>query len=188
MMTNADPTPAKALSLALSRLDQPLSQPLQAAIHHLSTTLRNNSPAINDEIRQIVAQDARLSHLYQDAYDELEAQYQSQERSKSFDLLFPRETDWWNRFIQIVSANDSVFAARQTFQGIESQRRSRSKEDFWEKGDRIVVMAAGGAFLGGAIAHLLTGNQFTAIGAILGALLAALYGWYIGFGKINSNS
>jgi hypothetical protein len=36
-------------------------------------------------------------------------------------------------------------------------------------------MIAGGAFLGGAIAQIP--------GAIGGAAIAALYGWYIGFGK-----
>lgn len=187
MMTNADPTPAKALILAMSRLDQPLPHHLQDAVHHLNTTLRNNSPSLNDEIRQLVTQDSHLQQLYTAAYDELEAQYQKQERSKSIDLTFPRETDLWDKFIQVVSANDSALAARQTLQGVISQHRSRSKEDFWEKGDRIVVMAAGGAFLGGAIAHLLTGSEFTAIAAILGALLAAIYGWYIGLGKTNSD-
>lgn len=169
MMTNADPTPAKALILAMSRFGQPLPHHIQAAIHHLTVTLRNNHASINDEIRQLVAQDPHLHQLYTAAYDELEAQYQNQERSKSFDLAFPRETDLWDRFIQIASANDSVLAARQTLQGINAQHRTRAKANFWEIGDRIVVMMAGGAFLGSLIAQIP--------GAIVGALIAGIFGW-----------
>lgn len=43
----------------------------------------------------------------------------------------------------------------------------------WDKADRIAVMTAGGAALGAAIAQLP--------GAILGLLIAAGYGYYIGF-------
>ncbi|MBE9013619.1 hypothetical protein IQ250_25870 [Pseudanabaenaceae cyanobacterium LEGE 13415] len=186
MMTNADPTPAKALILALSRLDQPLSQPLQEAVHQLMMTLRNNSPRINDEIRHLVEQNSHLKKLYEDAYEELETHYQQQERMKNVDIVFPREVDPWDRFIQIVTADDPVLAARQTLQQPNSHT-SNSRETVWDKSDRIAVMTAGGAFLGGAIVHLLAGNAFVAVGAIGGALLAALYGWYIGFGKIKSN-
>jgi hypothetical protein len=186
MMTNADPTPAKAFILALSRLDQPLSQPLQEAVHQLMTTLRNNSSRINDEIRQLVEQNSHLKRLYDDAYDELEVHYQQQERSKRIDLVFPREANPWDRFIQIVTADDPVLAAQQTLQYPDSQP-SNPKETSWDKSDRIAVMTAGGAFLGGAIAHLFTGNPFVAVGAIVGALLAAIYGWYISFGKMKSD-
>ena len=46
------------------------------------------------------------------------------------------------------------------------------------RSDRLVVIIAGGAALGSAIAQLP--------GAIVGAILAAGYGWYISFGKTQS--
>jgi ABC-type glucose/galactose transport system permease subunit len=49
---------------------------------------------------------------------------------------------------------------------------------FWDKADRIAVVIAGGAALGGAIAQIP--------GAIVGAGLAAAYGWYISFAKTKS--
>ncbi|WP_404785900.1 hypothetical protein [Altericista sp. CCNU0014] len=49
---------------------------------------------------------------------------------------------------------------------------------FWDKADRIVVMTIGGASIGGAIGLVH--------GAIVGATVAALYGWYIGFAKTKS--
>jgi hypothetical protein len=49
---------------------------------------------------------------------------------------------------------------------------------FWDKADRIVVMTIGGASIGGAIGLIP--------GAIAGATVAALYGWYIGFAKTKS--
>jgi hypothetical protein len=48
-------------------------------------------------------------------------------------------------------------------------------ERFWDKADRIVVMTAGGAALGSAIGQIPR--------ALVGAIFAALYGWYIGFAK-----
>jgi hypothetical protein len=50
---------------------------------------------------------------------------------------------------------------------------SEKDKIFWDKCDRIAVMTAGGASLGGAIAPIP--------GAIVGGAVAAGYGWYIGF-------
>jgi hypothetical protein len=47
----------------------------------------------------------------------------------------------------------------------------QSAPGFWDKADRIVVMVAGGAALGSAIAQIP--------GAIVGATLAGSYGCYI---------
>jgi ABC-type xylose transport system permease subunit len=58
---------------------------------------------------------------------------------------------------------------------IENNSEEEKKKIFWDKTDRIAVMTVGGAALGGAIGLIP--------GAIAGATVAALYGWYIGFGK-----
>ncbi len=176
MMTNADPTPAKALILAMSRFDQPLPHSIQTAVNHLSITLRDNRSSINDEIRQLVAQDPHLHQLYTAAYDELESQYQNQERSKSLDAVFPRETELWDKFVQIASANDSVLAARQTLQSIATaQHKPRTRrlswDEFWDRSGRAILFAYSGGFVGAIIGQLP--------GAILGAILTAILGWFI---------
>jgi hypothetical protein len=58
------------------------------------------------------------------------------------------------------------------------QHSPANSSAFWDKSDRLVVMIAGGAALGSAIAQLP--------GAVVGAILAAGYGWYISFGKTKS--
>jgi ABC-type xylose transport system permease subunit len=58
---------------------------------------------------------------------------------------------------------------------IENNSEEEKKKIFWDKTDRIAIMTVGGASLGGAIGLIP--------GAIAGATVAALYGWYIGFRK-----
>ncbi|MER3433274.1 MAG: hypothetical protein C4288_07560 [Leptolyngbya sp. ERB_1_1] len=53
---------------------------------------------------------------------------------------------------------------------MDAPERNSAQSNFWEKGDRIVAIIAGGAFLGGTIAQVP--------GAIVGSILAAIYGWY----------
>lgn len=50
---------------------------------------------------------------------------------------------------------------------------------FWDQADRIAVMTAGGAAIGGSIAQ--------APGAVVGALIGASYGWYLSISKKNSS-
>jgi hypothetical protein len=57
-------------------------------------------------------------------------------------------------------------------------KASIDKSDFWDKADRIAVMTAGGAALGGAIAMVP--------GAVALGLFAGAYGYYIGFVKPKS--
>lgn len=45
------------------------------------------------------------------------------------------------------------------------------KIDKWKRGDRILVLGSGGAFLGVLIAQLP--------GAVAGGLLASVYAWWI---------
>jgi hypothetical protein len=61
---------------------------------------------------------------------------------------------------------------------VEQAKNSTDKSDFWEKTDRIAVMIAGGAALGGAVAMVP--------GAVALGLLAGAYGYYIGFVKTKS--
>jgi hypothetical protein len=72
----------------------------------------------------------------------------------------------------LLPANDWVAAAKQLVNNINLPQ---TPAQFWDKTDRIVVMTGGGMAIGGAIAQLP--------GAIIGGILAAGYGWYIGFGQ-----
>jgi hypothetical protein len=46
----------------------------------------------------------------------------------------------------------------------------QKQTDFWQRGDRIIALASGGAFLGVLVGQIP--------GAIVGGLLAAFYAWF----------
>jgi ABC-type xylose transport system permease subunit len=50
--------------------------------------------------------------------------------------------------------------------------QTTEKSNFWERSDRVMAMASGGAALGAMVGQIP--------GAIIGAALAAAYGWYSG--------
>lgn len=55
----------------------------------------------------------------------------------------------------------------------------KASSKFWDKADRVVVMTAGGAAIGGAIAQIP--------GAIVGMLIGSSYGWYVAFSRRSSS-
>jgi hypothetical protein len=173
-MTTFDPIPGKALLVVIAQSEN-LSTELKAKIHRLSTPWKTHQPDVNDQIRNLISQDRHLQKLYQDAYDTLEGQYQNQQRAKTLDVSFPPEEDLWDTVSQVLSDPDPFKTARRVVHIRQAQSLNTAQSRFWEKSDRIAVMLAGGAFLGGVIAQIP--------GAISGAAIAALYGWYIGFGK-----
>lgn len=91
--------------------------------------------------------------------------------------------------IQILSINDATKideVQEQVAQSrLQQERREIAQESplssnprSWDKADRVAVVIAGGAALGGAIAQIP--------GAIIGATLAAVYGWSISFARTKS--
>ncbi len=174
----ADPTPAKALLLALTRCDR-LSPERQQHLHAIGQALANpqSNGHVNDQIRDFVHQDPRLAAYYTEAYDYLQADYQTQERAKGFDFAVPPAWDLsLDHLIQTFSAANSITSARHILQSVKRP----TAEGFWDKSDRLVVFLMGGAFLGSAIGQLLGAIL---LGAILGIVIAGCYGWYISFSK-----
>ena len=58
---------------------------------------------------------------------------------------------------------------------VDLDREGADSPRFWDKADRLMVVTVGGAALGGSIAGVY--------GAVIGAILAAGWGWYITFRK-----
>lgn len=51
-----------------------------------------------------------------------------------------------------------------------NNQASNLNEDVWDRGEQMIALASGGAFLGGLIAQ--------APGAVIGAFLGATFGWF----------
>jgi ABC-type glucose/galactose transport system permease subunit len=56
-----------------------------------------------------------------------------------------------------------------------SKRSPQPTTEFWAKADRLAVIIVGGAALGSAIGQIP--------GALVGGILATVYGWYISADK-----
>lgn len=53
----------------------------------------------------------------------------------------------------------------------------KSRSNFWERGDRVIALGSGGAFLGALIAQLP--------GAVIGGVIATLFAWFTYSSKVH---
>jgi hypothetical protein len=173
----------KVLLYALAQQVEPLPTDLQRSLTEIGQALQAN-PSDEDrvKIRELVAGYQPLEIVYRDALTKWNQNYVSQERTKSLGATFPMMSGvdevsiLQGRGFAIEScllpANDWVLAAKQLVNNISSPP---TPAKFWDKTDRMAVTTAGGIAIGSAIAQLP--------GAIVGGVLGAGYGWYLGFRK-----
>lgn len=163
----------EAFLRAISQMEKPLSQDLYQEIHRVGRALENHERDVIREIPSLVEQDVVLNELYKSAYRNLQKQYQAQERTKSLAIAVNKATshDIEIQIAQILNADDIPTAVKNFVSHLDSQLADRSKQaNFWKRGDRVIALASGGAFLGVLIAQIP--------GAIIGGLLAAIYAWF----------
>lgn len=163
----------EAFLRAISQMEEPLPQDLQQKIRRVGYALENHEPDVMDEILDLVKRDVVLKERYESAYRSLQKQYQAQERTKSLAIAVDGLTslDPESQLAEILNADDILGATQRFVQRLDSQLASRSTQiDFWKRGDRVIALASGGAFLGVLLAQIP--------GAIIGGFLAALYAWF----------
>ena len=168
----------KALLYALTQQPAPLPASLQHSLQESGQALRQNQPEAARQLRERIRGHEPLENAYMDALQQFDRQYAAQQRTKSISATFPNTIglDWL--FINdVIPASDWVTTAKQVLQA-QHLRRVKSKP--WDKAESVVVVAIGGAALGGAIAQLP--------GAIIGLIIAAIFGWYVTFYKKGSTS
>jgi hypothetical protein len=167
---------SEALLNALAQQTKPLPESLQHSLQEAGQALQNDLPDAAYQLRELLKQEPLLEIAYQNALDQWDEQYASQQRAKGFSAAFQNPSVLDSLFIHDVApSQDWVTAARKI---THQQTVQPTSARFWDKADRIVVMTIGGASIGGAIGLIP--------GAIAGATVAALYGWYIGFAKTKS--
>jgi hypothetical protein len=163
----------EALLYALDRQTEPLPTDLQHSLTEIGRSLHENRPDSARQLRELIQQYLPLEIEYKNALAQSDARYATQQRTKSLGTSFSPILGLDDLLIsRVLATNDWVTTAKQlTYNLIDPQTPAQ----FWDKTDRIVVMTGGGMAIGGAIAQLP--------GAIIGGILAAGYGWYIGFGQ-----
>jgi hypothetical protein len=165
----------EVLLYALSQQLKSLPPDLQQSLTEIGQALQANLTDENKiEIRELVSRYQPLEIVYRKALTQWNQSYVSQERTKSLSSAFPIRSGLDELSIEslLLPANDWVSAAKQLVNNLSSPQ---TPAQFWDKTDRMAVMVAGGIALGSMVAQLP--------GAIIGGVVAAGYGWYIGFSK-----
>jgi len=163
----------EAFLRAVSQMEQPLSQDLAQEIRRVGRALENHELGVIREIPSLVERDVVLNEQYQLAYRSLLNHYQAQEHTKSLEIPVNGSTslDFERQIAQILNTDNIPIAAKKFLSRRDSQLTDASKQsDFWKRGDRVMAIASGGAFLGVLLAQIP--------GAIIGGLIAAIYAWF----------
>jgi hypothetical protein len=160
-----DTLSCEAFIRAILQLNEPLPDELHTIIRSTLQAIANQRPQSTDLIQAMLDQYPDFRAKYETTYRKLQTQYQRNE---------PSLADISRLAAQLFAADQPLTSVRQWVEPIQTAPTAKP-EDFWEKGDRIMIMAAGGAFVGGCIAQIP--------GAIVGSLIAGTYGWYISFIK-----
>lgn len=95
------------------------------------------------------------------------------DRAIAFDLPLEIEEDEFE-FLEIEDAEVGTGEKNSLTENTESthsSQRSVQKEEIWERGDRAIAIASGGAVLGGLIGQIP--------GAVIGGIAGALFGFFV---------
>jgi hypothetical protein len=157
----------EALMLALSQQDEPLPDDITQSIAALKdAAFRQGNQEATEQIRTLIRQYPPLEASYNSAYQYLDSQYNAQQRAKALGATFSNPDRLPFIFYnQILPSQDWVSAAKQLTQS----RRETEQPEWIRRGNSIVAMISGGAFLGVLLAQLP--------GAIVGAIVAGIFGW-----------
>jgi hypothetical protein len=166
-----------ALMVALAHQSEPLPSDLQQQLSHAGQALVDNQPHAAQTLRGLVRSYPPLETAYLQVLRQWDNDYTTQERAKSLTATFHTNQGIGFLFSQdVLSSSDWVSATRH----LSSQSPTSTQPDsIWSQVDRLAIMAAGGAFLGGAIVQLFGGGSIQLIGALIGAIVGAVSGWYV---------
>jgi hypothetical protein len=174
----------EAFLRAVSLHEKPLPPDMQQKIRRIGHDLENHDTQSLRDIPALVQQDVALKRQYEYVYRNLQKQYSTQERTKSLTTAANGSVslDIESQIAQVFYADNLTESAQQFLDLLDSQLTEKTQQvDFWERGNRIVALASGGAFLGVLLAQLP--------GAILCGLLVAVYAWFSApYAKSNGNS
>ncbi len=169
---SSDPFASEAFLRTLPNLSQPLSEPSQQKIRYILQLIRDQKPCVAQEIEKLNEESPTFKEEYEKTYIELLRQYQSKERSKGMAVAMPMASsnieDWANRLLS--AGGDLVTAAQAVVKPPQKSNTAKPGSEFWERGDRVIALGSGGAFLGALLAQVP--------GAVVGGVLATLFAWF----------
>lgn len=165
-----------ALMIALAHQQQSLPSALQHQLNEAGKAMAENQPDATQTLRNLIRTYEPLETAYKQVLQQWDKDYNAQERAKSLNNTFHLQPGLGLIFTQdIITAPDWVTAAQKL---THRNRTNPSQSNLSENFDRIAIMGAGGAFLGGAIVQLFGGGATQFIGAAVGLIFGILSGFY----------
>jgi hypothetical protein len=141
------------------------------ALLQLMHNWKHQQPNAAQQICQFAAQSEPIDRAYDHALVDIRRQYTTQQRAKSA-VLTPQTHGELNGLTPIA---DQLIASLET---ILNPPTPRSRTAVGDNFDRIAIMGAGGAFLGGAIVQFFGGGASQFIGAAVGLIFGVVSGFY----------
>jgi hypothetical protein len=155
-----------ALMIALAQQPHALPPDLQQQLTQAGQAMAQNQAEAAQTLRELVRSYEPLETAYFDVLKQWDNAYASQQRAKSLAATFHTTQGLGFIFTQdILPTADWVAAAKDLSVG-----KDDAQPEWIRRGNTIVTMISGGAFLGVLLA------QFP--GAIVGAIIAGIFGWY----------
>jgi hypothetical protein len=143
---------------------------IQTLLHHFQA-LRDQEPGAAEQLCRFAMQSESIDLAYDLALTELRRQYQTQQRAKGA-ILTAQHQGQLNGNQQIT---DHLISQLETMLNPPSPRsRTTTGDNF----NRVAIMGAGGAFLGGAIVQFFGGGASQFIGAAVGLIFGIASGFY----------
>jgi hypothetical protein len=161
-----------ALMVALSHQKESLPPDLQQQLSQAGQALVDNQPNAAQTLREQIRSYPPLETAYFQVLRQWDNDYATQERAKSLTATFHTYQGIGFLFSQdILPTADWVKTIQQITQAPITPNRSIAPSTSWiKRGNTIVTMTCGGAFLGVLLAQIP--------GAIVGGILACLLGWF----------
>ena len=159
----------EALMLALSQQDESLPEDIERSIDRLKdAAFMKGDVEASEQIREVIRQSPELDASYKAADRYLDSQHDAQHRAKALAATFPNPDRLsWVFYDQILPSHDWVNATQHFI--AQKNTQDTDQPEWIRRGNSIVTMISGGAFLGVMLAQIP--------GAIVGAIVAGIFGW-----------
>jgi hypothetical protein len=162
MNSTPDEINLNALLFTLAKQRRPLPLEFRRSLIQIAKAMQINPTSENKvELLKLVQNNKPIEAEYQNTLRKTLKTYNSQERMKSSNTI-PLTSINLNT-LDLLSSDDPVKSAKRAVFRLTQSR-------FADRGDRLVTLASGGAFLGALF--------FQIPGAIVGALLVGIYAWF----------
>jgi hypothetical protein len=163
------------LEEALDRYSDRIPRTELETLKQLIQAWKNQEDQAPQALYDFVSQSESIDQAYDHALLDLRRQYSSQPRAKSLVLTLDYPAD----VTRLDEVADRLLGRLQAVLTPPPLPVQPATHLVWENFDRLAIMAAGGAFLGGAIVQIFGGGPIQLIGALLGAIVGAVSGWYV---------